>query len=125
MLKKDSAASLFVEKSISAETMTKTTVNTVLNFWLEPSKGGFDRATRDTEGHDDLKFNPQPVQIADARGAEDQFTLDKNGFQFVHAPTNFKRFNNDDAIQSDYFKEIEALLKTVYVQVYREPLIRC
>ncbi len=36
--------------------------------------------------------DPREVQIEDARGRESEFTLDRNGFALVHAPTSVNDF---------------------------------
>ncbi|KAI0706784.1 hypothetical protein C8T65DRAFT_740617 [Cerioporus squamosus] len=55
--------------------------------------------------------NPHPAVIHDVRGREDEFTLDKHGFQFVHWPSSEKEFVDEEAIKSKYYPEVEALLK--------------
>ncbi len=55
--------------------------------------------------------DPHPAVIHDARGREDEFTLDKQGFQFVHWPSSEKEFVDEEAIKTKYYAEVEALLK--------------
>ena len=60
-----------------------------------------------------LGDDPRPVVVHDARGREDEFSLDKNGFQFVKYPSVEKEFDDDERIQNVYYPEVEKLLKEV------------
>ena len=55
----------------------------------------------------------RPVTVHDARGREDDFTLDKNGFQFVRWPSVEKEFDDEASIQARYYPEVEEILKKV------------
>ena len=50
----------------------------------------------------------------DVRGREDAFTLDGQGFQFVHWPSAEKEFVDEEAIRTRYYAEVEALLLGKY-----------
>jgi hypothetical protein len=54
---------------------------------------------------------PHEVTIEDARGREAEFTLDRNGFQLVKAPTVVRDFYDPDEIKQFYYPEVEQLLK--------------
>ena len=58
-------------------------------------------------GRDD----PREVRIEDARGREAEFTLDRNGFALLKAPTAVADFYSEDEIRRVYFPEVEQLLK--------------
>ena len=49
--------------------------------------------------------------VRDIRGSEDQYTLDKNGFQVFRHVSTEKKFLDEDQIKAQYFPEIEQLLK--------------
>lgn len=51
------------------------------------------------------------VTIHDVRGKEDQYTLDKNGFQFHKHVSKEKDFLDDEHIKAVYYPETEQLLK--------------
>jgi hypothetical protein len=53
------------------------------------------------------------VLIHDARGREAEFTLDRNGFQLVKAPTAVRDFYSPEEIRSVYYPEVEGLLRDV------------
>ena len=55
--------------------------------------------------------DPRDVSIEDGRGRESQFTLDRNGFALVHAPTAVADFYNPDEIRRVYYPEVEKLLR--------------
>lgn len=48
-------------------------------------------------------------------GHEDEYTLDKNGFQFVHHTSQEKNFDDEGRIAGVYYAEVERLLKEVSV----------
>jgi hypothetical protein len=58
-------------------------------------------------GEDDMR----DVTIEDARGREAEFTLDRNGFQIVKAPTVVADFYDPEEIKRVYYPEVEQLLK--------------
>jgi len=49
--------------------------------------------------------------IEDARGREAEFTLDRNGFALVHAPTRVNDFYSPEEVKGVYYPEVERLLK--------------
>jgi hypothetical protein len=61
------------------------------------------------EGIDD----PHDVRIEDGRGREAEFSLDRNGFQLVHAPTEVRDFYDRDHVKAVYYPEVERLLRDV------------
>jgi hypothetical protein len=71
-------------------------------YRIEPPPG-----TPRWNGEDDLR----EVSIEDARGRENEFTLDRNGFQLVKAPTTMRDFYDPDEIKRAYYPEVEQLLK--------------
>jgi hypothetical protein len=55
--------------------------------------------------------DPRQVTIEDARGRESAFSVDRNGFALVKAPTQVHDFYNPDEIKSVYYPEVERLLR--------------
>jgi hypothetical protein len=55
--------------------------------------------------------DPREVAIEDARGREDAFTLDRNGFQFVRSASKVADFYAPDEVERIYYPEVEALLR--------------
>jgi hypothetical protein len=55
--------------------------------------------------------DPHTVLIEDARGREPEFTLDRNGFTLIKAPTAVRNFYDSDEIKSVYYPEVERLLR--------------
>jgi hypothetical protein len=55
--------------------------------------------------------DPREVTIEDARGREAEFTLDRNGFALVKAPTAVANFYDPEEIKRVYYPEVEQLLK--------------
>ncbi|RDX50336.1 hypothetical protein OH76DRAFT_471304 [Lentinus brumalis] len=60
-----------------------------------------------------LGEDQRPVVVHDARGREDEFSLDKNGFQFVRHASAEAEFVDEERIKEVYYKEAEELLKSV------------
>jgi len=56
--------------------------------------------------------DPHTVLIQDARGHEPAFTLDRNGFTLIKAPTAVRNFYDPDEIKSVYYPEVERLLRS-------------
>ncbi len=55
--------------------------------------------------------DPQDVTIEDARGREAEFTLDRNGFALVKAPTAVGDFYSPEEIKRVYYPEVERLVR--------------
>ncbi len=55
--------------------------------------------------------DPREVQVVDARGRESEFTLDRNGFALVKAPTSVADFYDPEEIKRTYYPEVERLLR--------------
>lgn len=82
-----------------------------------------------------VTFETHPVVVHDARGREDELTLDKTGFQFLVSPSTEKAFDNDERIKAQYYPEVETLLKEVtgakrvfifnHIVRYTTPLVLC
>lgn len=58
-----------------------------------------------------FEFKGQNVPIQNARGYENSFVLDRNGFQFVDHVCKEKEFVNDEKIKAEYHPEIEDMLQ--------------
>src|SRR6516165_4911675 len=55
--------------------------------------------------------DPRQVAIEDARGRESEFTLDRNGFALIKAPTAVADFYSPEEIERVYYPEVERLLQ--------------
>src|SRR5262245_39287911 len=55
--------------------------------------------------------DPHDVAIEDVRGREAEFTLDRNGFALVKAPTAVSDFYSPGEIKRVYYPEVEQLLR--------------
>ncbi len=51
-----------------------------------------------------------PVTIHDMRDIAGDLSIDREGFELLHAPTAVPDLRDDDAVATDYYPEIEALL---------------
>jgi hypothetical protein len=55
--------------------------------------------------------DPHEVAIEDGRGRESEFSLDRNGFALLRAPSAVRDFYSEDEIRRRYYPEVERLLK--------------
>ncbi|CAK4031492.1 Hypothetical predicted protein [Lecanosticta acicola] len=62
-----------------------------------------------------MKFKPVPTAIHDVRSSEEDFTLDKNGFQYVKQKPSVKdlKGNDDERIKKVVYAETEELVKAI------------
>lgn len=51
------------------------------------------------------------VTVHDISGDEDKYTLDSHGFQIYNHESNEKDFIDDEKIKTEYYAEVEDLLK--------------
>ena len=65
--------------------------------------------------------DPHDVKIEDARGREAEFTLDRNGFALIKAPTTVRDFYSEDEVKQVYFPRSRA---PVARYARREPRFR-
>jgi hypothetical protein len=78
-----------------------------------------------TAGYQRRKFDVKPTIINDLRGREDEFTLEKNGFQVLKEV--WSREDVEDVpehIKGVVFPETIAAVKRAYVALYRIKLLR-
>ena len=55
--------------------------------------------------------DPHEVTIEDVRGRASEFTLDRNGFALVKAPTAVANFYDPEEIKRIYYPEVERLVR--------------
>lgn len=94
---------------------TGNTIDTTLNYYLDPSKGGHDSYQIGVSDYYRRKFDPHAVKIHNIRGQEDEFDLETNGFQHVQHVSAEKDFNDAEHIKRIVYPETEQLIKDVYV----------
>ncbi|OAP55149.1 hypothetical protein AYL99_10849 [Fonsecaea erecta] len=88
-------------------------VQGTMNYYLDPSKGGFTDFYPQTAGYFRRKYDPHPVQVADIRGIEKEFSLDKHGFAVVQHESEEKDFTDDEQVKNRIFAEVAKLLQGV------------
>ena len=89
------------------------TVDTELQYQLTPEHGGTDEIWPGLVKALRIPRVMVKTKVADVRGHESEFSLDKQGFQWVHWPPALSKWNNDEEIQRVYYPDMEALLKKV------------
>ena len=99
----------------SALTTTSTTqaaptyVETTVNYF--PKEGGTMTYTPGSAAFYKRKFTPTTVRVQDIRGSEAEFSLDKQGFQFVRHHSEQGDFSDEAHIKEFYFAETEKLIQ--------------
>lgn len=102
----------------TAAVLTPHDVPTTLNYYA-PTDGAAEspysyvQAPPEGKPRTNVGTDPRPVVVHDARGREHELTLDTAGFQFVKYPSAESKFDDEERIKTEYYKEIEELLKTV------------
>lgn len=91
------------------------TVITTLNYYDDPGDGSppVPVVVGDNTVANERPIVSRPVAVRDITGEESTYTLDSYGFQLVPHETKFTDFRNLEALQSDYFPEVERLVKNV------------
>ncbi|KAK7179858.1 hypothetical protein DPSP01_004591 [Paraphaeosphaeria sporulosa] len=107
-----SFAHQIINKPTASSASRPQDVDTVLHYFRPNADGSPPHPTyvdkpetyhREPESHN--------VTVRDVRGKEDQFSLDKNGFQFYKHVSKEKDFLDDEKIKAEYYPETEQLLK--------------
>jgi hypothetical protein len=55
----------------------------------------------------------RPMSIQNARPLASEFSLERNGFEFVEHPTKVKDFFDPQQLESVYYPEVVALIKSI------------
>ena len=85
------------------------------NYYVDPQDGSLPEPLEVIKPSSFLD-KPKDVRtllVHDIRGEENQYTLEKNGFQFCHHACKETEFLDDQQIESQYYPEVEQLLKDV------------
>jgi hypothetical protein len=92
---------------------TPKTVSTTLNYHLAVEKGGHDSFQVGTVSDKRRQHVPVETQITDMRGMEDEFSVDKQGFQVVpsKAILSVEDYSDDDKVTELYHRDCERLIK--------------
>ncbi|KAF2101409.1 hypothetical protein NA57DRAFT_64217 [Rhizodiscina lignyota] len=88
-------------------------IDTTLNHYLDPEKGGHSSYYTGTAGYYRRKFDEHAVKIQNMRGREDQFDLNTQGFRFYRSPTVGGDFQDTEFVKREVYPETEELLKKV------------
>lgn len=88
-------------------------VQTTLNYYLDPSKGGHTSYQIGVSDYYRRKFEPHPQEIHDIRGREDQFNLEIHGFQHQKNSSAERDFDDNKQIKQVVYPEVAQLIKDV------------
>lgn len=87
-------------------------VVTELNYYLDPKDGS--EPAPSYVGKPETYIRPvdtRTVTVHDVRGREEETHLDTLGFQYIKHKSIEKDFKDDDQIKSQYYPEVEEVLK--------------
>ena len=92
------------------------TVDAKLYYYVPPEDGSkpfFSSVVDPATGKSPRNYGQEEhvLKIENIRGKEDSVTLDTTGFQYFHAPSKHKAFDNDADIEADYYPESIELIK--------------
>ncbi|KAJ2933356.1 hypothetical protein H1R20_g3731, partial [Candolleomyces eurysporus] len=92
------------------------TVTASINFYVPPDNGvrAYINTSADpVTGKREQNYSvaPHDMVIENVRGKEDEYTLDKVGFQFYRAPAKHTSFVEDEEIKKEYYPETIELYK--------------
>lgn len=98
----------------TAAVITPHDVSTTLNYYTPiGEEAPYSYAYEPPEGKPlhNIGIDTRPAVIHDVRGQEKSVSLDTTGFQFVKHVSAEKEFEDEEAIKTTYYKEVEELLK--------------
>ncbi|PCH36564.1 hypothetical protein WOLCODRAFT_28657 [Wolfiporia cocos MD-104 SS10] len=98
----------------TAATLAPHDVPTTMNYYAPiGDEAPYTYAYQAPEGtpRTNIGTDSHPVVVHDVRGREEEFSLDKTGFQFVKHVSQEKEFDDEERIKTVYYKEVEELLK--------------
>ncbi|TRX93710.1 hypothetical protein FHL15_005386 [Xylaria flabelliformis] len=88
------------------------TVETSMNYYLDPSKGGTETYSFGTVGVLRRKFDTQAIHVNDLRGLESEFDIHTHAFQPCKWKPSTESLNSSDIIKVVY-PEAEEFVKTI------------
>lgn len=92
---------------------TPTVVRTTLNYHLRPEDGLQKVITLGAVAENRRKHVPALADITDIRGIEDDFSLDKQGFQVVQndSPLVGEEYDDEKRVKDEYFRSCAEVIK--------------
>ena len=88
-------------------------IQAVFNYYRDPGDGSLPAPNYANvpNSFEDKPIEARTLPVYDIRGTEDQYTLDKNGFQIVRHTSREKDFIDDAEIAEIYYPEVVQILK--------------
>ncbi|KAI0416283.1 hypothetical protein F5X98DRAFT_344071 [Xylaria grammica] len=87
-------------------------VETSMNYYLDPSKGGTEKCTFGTVGNLRRKFESHSIQVNDLRGREAEFDIHTHAFQLCRWRPSSTLLESDD-IKRTLYPEAEEFIKSI------------
>jgi hypothetical protein len=84
-------------------------VETIINYF--PEVGGTTSYVIGSHEFFNRKFAPTKVEVQDTRGREGDFSLEKQGFQWIQHASKQGDFGDNGRIRSFYYRETEDLIR--------------
>ncbi|KAI1746513.1 hypothetical protein F4782DRAFT_524282 [Xylaria castorea] len=89
-----------------------TVVETTMNYYLDPSKGGTETCSFGTVGVLRRKFDTHAIQVNDLRGRENEFDIHTHSFQSCKWKPSTASLDSSEIVQVLY-PEAEEFIKTI------------
>jgi hypothetical protein len=104
------------EATMTAAVLQPQAVRTILNYHLEPERGGAEVWCPGTVRDKRRPHEHQEVFVTNIRGHESEFSLDKQGFHVGPFHPSFEGDLGEDAkFREEYYPEVAAHVKKMYV----------
>lgn len=88
-------------------------VDTTLNYYLSPERGGAKLYRPGAVSDKRRPHDGRTMPVTDVRGREEEFKLDKQGFQIIHLDTPIQDVEKDEDWRGQYFQDIMEQVKNI------------
>lgn len=97
-------------------TSSQGTIHADINYFKQPTSGEYGIQRSNSAGYKCQEPDTRRVEVTDIRGNENDFDLDKNGFQVVRGfDLPYELWADDEKIKQQAYSEARDLVKRVYV----------
>lgn len=91
--------------------------STILNYYVDPGKDGDHSFFDGTIIESRREYAEVPVRVRDLRRQDEEYSLDRQGFQLLMHPSIEKEFDDTARIKDVYYRECAEALQNMYVLI--------
>lgn len=102
---------------MTAQVLQPQTLATTMNYHLEPARGGAEVWCPGTVQDKRRPHEHKDVTVTDIRGRESEFSVDKQGFHVSPFETSVMDVADNSEWSGQYYADVVAHLKKVYVDL--------